>query len=139
MQVGRVLKIGEAWGEGHVARVFSALRSRNALKPPLSGRLKDHKPFDPTLGCPPQRQVCGAVESNNGPLSEILSEVINKLADEMDDRLQMLAYSTEEMAAAVEGVNIKAASEDLSSMVTFSMDVKALYPSLVTKEVARLV
>ena len=87
------------------------------MKPSLSGRLKDHKASDPTLVCPPQRPVCGAIESNNGPLSEILSEVINKLADELEDRVKVLAYSTEEMAAAVEEVNQKTVSEDLSKIV----------------------
>lgn len=80
--------------------------------------------------------VCGATESNNVPLNEILSEVINNLADELEARLKLLAYSTEEMAAAVLDVNTM---ENLSKMVAFSMDVKALYPSIVTYEVAKLV
>ena len=47
LQFGRILRLREAWNERHVNRVNSALRSKNALKPPLYGLRKDHKPTPP--------------------------------------------------------------------------------------------
>ena len=47
LQFGRLLRLGKAWGDNHVARVKSALRSKNALKPPLYGLRKGHKPIPP--------------------------------------------------------------------------------------------
>ena len=96
--------LGKDGGEKHWKRIKNALRSKNALRPTLYGLPKDHKPLIPGREeeGPPQRHVCGATESSNGPLSDILSELINKLGDEMERELSVLCYSTEEMCASIE-------------------------------------
>ena len=119
----------------------SALRSKNALKPPLYGLRKGHKPIPPgqeEIG-PPQRPVCGASESSNGPLGEILSDVLNKLGDELEEEQRVLAYNTEEVIVEFEKVNEKSKRGEVDKLVAFSMDVEKLYPSLEVEHVARLV
>ena len=76
---------GKDGGEKHWKIIKNALSSKNALRPTLYGLTKDHKPLIPGREDegPPKRFVCGATESSNGPLSDTLSELINKLGDEM--------------------------------------------------------
>ena len=113
----------------------SALVSEFSHVPVTHGLPKDHKQL-PESGIPPSRAVCGADESSNGPLSDILSEVISQLGDIMDEDLDILCTSTEEMIAGIENVNLR---EDIKKIVAFSMDVEKLYPSLEAAEVARVV
>ena len=139
LQVGRIFMLGKKWGPKHVSRVEAALRSRNALRPPLYGLAKDHKPLvqEGDFMIPPQRPVCGAQESVNGPLSQILSELIDCLADELDSTIDTECHSTEDLIASINQIN----NIDYPSKnpVMFSMDVKALYPSLDAVHVAALV
>ena len=85
---------------------------------------------------PPVRPVCGAFESNNGPLSDLLSQIITQLGDEMDTTIKTLCLSTEEMCGGLEKVNAMIGAKRLT---VFSMDVVKLYPSLVAEEMARMV
>ena len=48
------------------------------------------------------RPLCGASRSINGPLSNILSEIINKIADTLDKDIETECRSTEEMVAGIE-------------------------------------
>ena len=107
LQMSRILQIGEVWGTEHMKRVTSALRSKNALRPPLYGLAKDHKdPVQHELGSiPPQRPVCGAQESANGPLSDILSDIIDTITNEMDNEADVECHSTEDLLAGICAVN----------------------------------
>ena len=73
IQFARVLRVGAKWG--HWSRVKSAVTSHFGPIPLLSGYPKTHKdishlePEEQVKG-PPVRPVCGASDSNNGPLSD---------------------------------------------------------------------
>ena len=51
----------------------------------MFGLRKDHKAVPPgqQQEGPSTRPVCGALSSINGPMFHLLSEVLNKLADEL--------------------------------------------------------
>ena len=135
----RILKIGEMWDHEH--RVKSAVVSKNGPIPELYGLRKDHKNIaigDEALG-PPTRPVCGASRSINGPLSSILSEVLDKISDVMDIEINTECRNTEEMIAELEKNNHREEYETEDEKVVFSTDVKALYPSLKAEEVAKVV
>ena len=70
-----------------------------------------------------------ASESVNGPLSEILSDIVNTLGDELEEEQHVLAYNTEEVMAGFEKVNEISKRGETSKLVAFSMDVEKLYPS----------
>ena len=99
LQWGRLLRLGAKWDNGgkHWDRVKNALRTKFCLAPPMAGYYKDHKaPAEGReyLG-PKLRPVCGAVESSNGPLSHMLSEILDHLGDRMDAEVGALCLSTE--------------------------------------------
>ena len=85
---------------------------------------------------PPVRPVCGASDSNNGPLSDLLSQICMQLGDEMDESIHTLCISQEEMCGGMEEVNGK---RGIKKLVVFSMDVCKMFPSMVAADVARVV
>ena len=97
------------------------------MAPPMSGYYKDHKAPAADgrehLG-PKLRAVCGAVESSNGPLSYILSEILSYL--------MALCLSTEEMCGALDTFNTM-----VSTTRSPFMDVVGMYPNLQHEGVAR--
>ena len=139
LQWGRLLKLGAKWDNNgrHWDRVKNSLRTKFCLAPPMSGYYKDHK--KPAEGKehlgPKLRPVCGAVESSNGPLSHMLSEILTTLGDEMDKEIGALCLSTEEMCGALEIYNRRAAES--RRPVIFSMDVEGMYPALQHDAVAK--
>ena len=147
--LARVLKIGNKWNQQD--RVQSAAKSTLSSVPPLAILLKDHKP-GPNK---PVRPLCRSSESPNGPLSEITSDVMCLVANELNSRQKTEVKSTEEMCAILDSINEriepdyscfeqcgpveqdKLSEHNLSQhpntlppIVIGSMDVKALYPSL---------
>ena len=129
----KILSIGRDWG--HEARVKSAVTSKQGYIPKLTGLRKYHQVLPPgqeVVG-PPCRPVCGASKSVNGPLSNILSEILNTMADQLDKAVGTECRSTEELVAGMEEVNNR---NDVEKPVVFSMDVNSLYPSLKAKQVA---
>ena len=139
LQWGRILRLGAKWDNGgrHWDRVKNALRTKFCLAPPMSGYYKDHKaPAEGRehLG-PKLRPVCGTVESSNGPLSHMLSEILSYLGDRVDVEVGALCLSTEEMCGALETYNNRASTT--RTPVIFSMDVVAMYPNLQHEGVAR--
>ena len=85
---------------------------------------------------PPVRPVCGASESNNGPLSDLLSQIITQMGDEMDASIKTLYLSTEEICGNLERVNEMGGARKLTIL---SMDMVKMFPSLVVEEMARMV
>ena len=83
-----------------------------------------------TLG-PPLRPVCGATESANGALSEMLTEILTKVAEEADKEC-FSCTSNEELMATLTEVNKK----EMKKPVVLSMDVKSMYPNLKIDKVA---
>ena len=55
----------------------------------------------------------------------------------MEEKINVLCYSTEEMCASIEDVNRR--REDIRKLVILSMDVEKLYPSIVAEEFAKVV
>ena len=113
--------------------------------------LKDHKPGPDK----PVRPLCRSAESPNGPLSEITSNVMSIVANELNGRQKTEVKSTEEMCAILDSINesvepdltcinqcgvieqsnlskhnLTSHPNTLPQIVTGSFDVKALYPSL---------
>ena len=132
----RILRIGESWG--HEQRVKAAMTTVNGTIPKMFGLRKDHKEVPPDrkdIG-PPTRPVCGASSSINGPMLHLMSEILNKLADNMDKEINSECRNTEEMIASLEQANQSAASRDFQ---VWSSDVKALYPSLKVEEVIKVI
>ena len=107
--------------------------------PPLYGLRKDHKqvPIEEEKLGPPTRPVCGATKSPNGALSNILSEVLERLSDCEDMKIGTECRSTEEMIAEFNRINGDVNEE--GEKVIFSTDVKALYPSLKANYVADVI
>ncbi len=128
----RFLKIGQIWGQDK--RVKAAMTTQNGTIPKLFGLRKDHKtiPPDKRNEGPLTRPVCGASASINGPLSHLVSEILNKLADNMDKEIKTECRNTEEMIAELGKINHQAVNKNFQ---VWSSDVKALYPSLKVKEV----
>ena len=135
LQLARMLNLGEKWNASgrHWPRIKNAIRTKNCIVPPLYGLPKDHKAVPPDevhLG-PPLRPVCGATESANGALSELLTEILSAIGDRADKE-GFNCLSNEELLAALTQVNQK----DMKDPVVFSMDVKSMFPSLQIEEVA---
>lgn len=132
----RFLKIGNKWDQQQ--RVKEAMISKGGKVPKLFGLRKDHKtiPAGQKEKGPPTRPVCGASSSINGQLSHLISEILNRLADSMENITQTECKSQEEMIASIESVNRLVDNEDIA---VWSSDVKALYPSLQTDIVAETI
>ena len=100
-QLARALRMGATHGQED--KVRDNLRSENVAIPSLYALIKDHKVM--VEGEPVKsRPVCGALESPNGQLSNILSEVINVICS-VEDKLNTECRSSEEMRAGVKDVN----------------------------------
>jgi hypothetical protein len=93
MIMARVLRLGE--DHNHGDRVASAMRSECSKIPPIDGMLKDHKKVPDV----PVRPVCKSRESPNGILSDLWSDLVEKILDDPDDEEngETECSSTEEM------------------------------------------
>ena len=80
--------------------------------------------------------MCGASDSNNGSLSDLLSQICMQLGDEMDESIGTLCISQEEMCGGMEKVNNMVG---IKKLVVLSMDVSKMFPSLVASDVAEVV
>ena len=122
-QLCRIFGVCSAWDDGK--RVKSAMTNKKLPPPNLRLSHKDHKtrvPGQPT----PCRPICSASISPNGQTSHLISLVLNELADAFSEGSE--CKSTEDMIAGMENdVNSR---EDIQQMIVGSMDVRALYPSL---------
>ena len=79
------------------------------------------------------RPVCGATESANGALSELLTEILTVVGDKADkDGFNCL--SNEELMAALTEVNQK----NMLEPVILSMDVVSMFPNLNVDRVAEV-
>ena len=131
----RFLKMGKKWN--HEDRIKQAITNDNGPIPQMFGLRKDHKitPPEKKEEGPPTRPVCAASASLNGPLSHIISKVLNHVADKMDETINTECRSTEEMIAEFENIN----DQEIKEITVWSSDVKALYPSFKVEVVAKVV
>ena len=101
--MGRLLKIGEKYN--YDDRVKSALRNNNAHIPIMKGADKDHKiGFNEGTG-PPLRPIVGANEAPNAQISEVMTQILQALALEMDKTVNVMCLSTEELLYEINRVN----------------------------------
>ena len=111
-QLARGLRLGEAHGQEE--KVRSNLRSEQVSIPSLYALIKDHKEI--VEGEPVKvRPVCGAIESPNGQLSNILSD-FNAIA-KVEDKLNTECRSSEEMRAGVDEVNSRAGEVERTAKI----------------------
>ena len=131
-QLARVLRFGEAHGQED--KVRSNLRSEQVSIPNLYALIKDHKEIVEGEAVK-VRPVCGATESPNGQLSNILSDFINAIT-KVEDKYNTECRSSEEMRAGVDEVNNREGEEE---RIIGSTDFKSYYPSLPIKRTAKIV
>ena len=81
------------------------------------------------------RPVCLAKVAPNNVLSHILAQILKPVGDEADNNA---VFSTEEIIAMLKKVNSLNLSASGKKIGVGSMDVKALYPSLVKEWVKRI-
>ena len=118
-------------------RVREAKELRATIIPIVSLLIKDHKEPD-EQGRPKSRPVCGASSSINGELSEWISDILESISQSMEtDEV----VSSEELLSFVDDLNKTLEAEGVPELglCVGSLDVKALYPSLVVKACAKLV
>ena len=140
MQLVRVLKLGQYYEQ--TSRVKSALKSTDNPPPPVYFYFKDHKNVRDGETCPPTRPICGANEGPLMRLSELLSDVLERVIDH-DNMTEMLCDSTEDMLSRIESANEAMCQHGMNhereestqewfsrDLVVMSEDVEALYPSI---------
>ena len=131
-QILRAFKVGEDWS--HQERFKSACNAKNNEIPSLSQYVKDHKEELKT------RPVCKAQvqQSPNGPLADLLCELLNPFVEEADKASRTEVRCTEELSSRLTRVNEKIKAEGLSKgpyqkdggLVVGSKDVKSFYPEM---------
>ena len=131
-QILRAFKFGEAWGHGD--RFVTAAKAENNEVPDLNQLVKDHKPTLKT------RPVCRAqvTQAPNGPIAELLCEILNPFVEEADKESRTEVKSQEELCSEMNKVNARIREEGLrrgpyqneGNLVVGSKDVEAHYPNI---------
>ena len=79
------------------------------------------------------RPVCGASDSNNGPLSDLLSQICMQLGDEIEESIHTLCISQEEMCGGMDEVNRQKGDQEVGGVLQHDV------PSMVVADVATVV
>ena len=131
-QIQRAFKFGKTWG--HEDRFVTAGKAENNEVPDLNQLVKDHKPTLQT------RPVCRAqvTQAPNGPIAELLCEILNPFVEEADKESRTEVKSQEELCSEMNKVNARIREEGLrrgpfqteGNLVVGSKDVEAHYPNI---------
>ena len=131
-QMLRAFKFGEGWGQEE--RFLMAGKAENNGVPDLNQLVKDHKPTLQT------RPVCRAQvqQAPNGPMTEVLCEILNPFVEEADKDRKTELKSTEELCSQIKIMNENILVNGMKrgpfqkdgSLVVGSKDVKAHYPEI---------
>ena len=131
-QILQVFKFGEDWG--HQDRFKSAYWVENTEIPSLSQFVKDHKETLKT------RAVFKApvLQSPNGPLADLVCEILNMFVEEADKARRTEVKSTEELCSDIKAVNDRMVKNGprrspfqlAGNLVIGSKDVEAHYPEM---------
>ena len=119
-----------AHDQGDFRRLKMAVTNANIEPPPLRSVRKDHKiisQIEETFG-PPSRPIGNGNNAPDSQLSWILAIICNKAADSLENPSECL--STEELLNAIDQEN----EDPIHDQCCFSLDVKAMYPSLDPEE-----
>ena len=135
--MSKIFQIGQDHGEKEMSRIKNALHEDSSIVPNLIITQKDHKPIDPNTGLPKTRPVCEASSTHNQRLSDMLSDI---LAATFDSEDIIEAISMEDMLSKIEGLNKRIQEGEISprNLIVGSLDVESLYPSVDTREAARI-
>ena len=131
-QILRALQFGENWG--HEDRFNSACRVRNHEVPSMNQLVKDHKD---TLKTRPVCR-CKVQQAPNGPLADLVCEVLNPFVEEADKDRKTEVKSTEELCAEMKVANERIAATGVrrgpfqlaGNLIVGSKDVSAHYPNI---------
>jgi hypothetical protein len=131
-QFNRMFRVGATWK--HESRVAGASTSSNIPPPPKFAVRKDHKPVQvgQEISGPPVRPIVAANHAPNSRFSNFLSRIVNDFVDCEDSKPE--CRSSEEMRSAFEQFNMLNKDVRMKCKV-ISMDVKALYPSMMWKDI----
>ena len=100
----KAFKIGNSWN--HISRVRETMLGEELSMCPLSLLYEDHKGWTPDIGgCPPTRPVAGGHLGMNIHISEIISKIIEPMADTFNGGREVII--TEDLLARIEEVNQK--------------------------------
>ena len=111
----------------------NVLISKDIKPPHLELLIKDHKASRDDGG-KPTRPVCLASSSPNGVLSDLLGDIADKIADDINPPSECL--STEDLCKEIIEANKKLSEIDEDFHIG-SMDAKNLYSSLKVEEVIK--
>ena len=147
VQLTKAFSMGTKHGkEGQEDRMRQAFTSKGGRPGPLYVLVKDHKKTADGESIPPTRPVCNARGGPGSRLSNLVSTILNKITDVANPETECI--STEDALRTIleTNRNIQGWSaidpefrDRMSQMVVMSLDVKALYPSLLVKEVTEIV
>ena len=131
-QMLRTFQFGEDWN--HQDRFKSACGVENSEIPSLCQFVKDHKETLKT------RPVCKAQvqQAPNGPLADLVCEVLSPFVEEADKVRRTEVKSTEELCSEIKTVNERITKDGVrrgpfqraGKLVVGSKDVKAHYPEM---------
>ena len=96
----KCLQMGENWD--HRDRLRETQINHSDLVAPMYLQVKDHKKYSGS-GPPPTRPVCGAVNGMDVHLSNILSPIIEAVADEQKDKKEVI--STDDSLSRIDTFN----------------------------------
>lgn len=138
-QFARVLRVGENGGEKCERGCKDGLRTTDSKISDLRGLRKDHKKCENLVKGPPLIPIVGASGAMNAPLSKLIGDIIDAVA-EVDDE-GTISDSTEDMIARIRAANEELKKEENrdKEFALGSLDVKALYPSLQVDESAAII
>ena len=132
-----ILKPGE--NSNQVRRVKSNLVTKDSQIPILRGTSKDHKEANDKMVGPDVRPIMGALVGPNIGLSEIGSLIVRKIADNADSGL--VSKSTEEVLNKIERYNRERFEKNpgLKKLIIASMDIEKFFPSILSRNSARII
>ena len=146
-QLVKALEMGTKHGKfGQKGRIRKAFRSKGGQPGPVQFMVKDHKQLEEGKNMQPTRLVCSAKGGVSSRASNLGSTMLNKAADAMKSETECL--STEEMKKEILETNRRITEKcqsdpeykrRIQKAEIFSLDVKALYPSLKVAEVKKIV
>ena len=122
-----VFKISNQWGEKEEARTRRAMAEKSTIIPQMVITQKDHKPIQDD-GLPKTRAMCGASQSINQRVSDLLTDVLQAL---FSSELSNESLSTESYIHKIDKLNkdIREGRIVAPDLMVGSLDVEALYPS----------
>ena len=135
----KITNMGLDWK--HSARIRETCLNNSCCAAPMYLLVKDHKNVKPGE-LPPTRPVCSSCGSMGVHLSNILSEILDAIANNMKEKIEVL--STEDLLHKIDEYNkevdrIRTVGENQGEKVTITgADATGLYPNCEGRQSGRL-